>query len=93
MIKWITIIGLLFTFTGLLFNFLPAFPSLDGRVLTSITDYFGIMVQYGSGILGFFVDNWVLSLALAMVIFIYTAEPIYYFIRWILSKLPIKFSI
>lgn len=84
----LTIIGLLFALTSLLFMFLPALPSLDGRVLTSISDYFGILCQYGSGILGFFVDNWVLCLALGLMIVIWTAEPIYYFIIWLIKKIP-----
>lgn len=91
--KIIALVTALFGLTTLLFSFLPVFPSIDPRFLMSIQDYFGQLCQYGSGILGFFIDNWALDVALGMSIFIYTAEPIYWFIHWMLKKLPFNIGI
>jgi hypothetical protein len=92
MLKWLGIASLLFSIVGLVFNFMPVLPKIDPRFATSITDYFGILCQYGTGILGFFVDMWVLQVALAMAIAIYLREPIYYFIKWCIKHLPFKFG-
>lgn len=89
----VTIIFLVISVSSLILTFLPPLPPLNSltggtEVLTTFTGYFQYLCKYGSGILGFFVDNWVLVLALTISIAIFTAEPIYYFIHWLISKIP-----
>lgn len=65
-------------------SFLP-FPSGFGDVVLS---YITRLINGGAGFLFLFVRPSTFYAAIDILFFLYAFEPLYYFVRWVLKKLP-----
>lgn len=64
------------------------FPVLDSSFFTGITNYLQSIISNGSGLLFFIIPPDTFRLSIDILFFLYTAEPLYHFVIWVLRKIP-----
>lgn len=73
---------------SLLFGWLPSFPPVPESVSSSVDSLIDILVS-GFSLVTFFIPVDVFQVCVPILIIVFTAEPIYYFVLWLAKKIPL----
>ena len=82
------LLGIVFTVVNFILGLLGQIISFPEGFLDAIMYYINLVITNGAGLLFFFVHYNTVMIALDVLFFIWTAEPLYNFIMWLLRKVP-----
>lgn len=68
-----------------LLGMIPGFPE---GFLSSIITYIDTVIDGGAGLFFFVIRPVTFAVAIDVLFFIWMAEPLYYFIMWVIKKIP-----
>lgn len=63
-------------------------PSLDEQIKSAFTSYADMIYSAGNAIFKFFIPDVLVSVGLPIVLIIFTFKYGYYFVMWIVKKIP-----
>ena len=63
-------------------------PSLDEQIKSSFTEYVDMIYSSGYAIFKFFIPDVLINVGLPIVLVIFTFKYGYYFVMWIIKKIP-----
>lgn len=71
-----------------LINAIGVIPGIDVSFINNTVSFVSQVITSGAGFVFFLIRPATFYMALDVLIFIHFAEPIYYFVMWLLKKLP-----
>lgn len=82
------LLKLVFIVVNAILSLLGVIPGFPAGFLSSIISYLQLVIEGGSGLFFFVIRPETFSVAIDILFFLWVAEPLYYFIMWVLKKIP-----
>lgn len=82
------LLNLVFMIINAILSLLGLIPGFPADFLSSALNYIDTVLTGGAGLFFFLIRPATFGIAIDIVFFIWIAEPLYYFIMWVLRKVP-----
>lgn len=82
------LLNLVFIVVNAILSLLGTIPGFPAGFLSSIITYIDTVITGGAGLFFFVIRPATFAVAMDILFFLWAIEPLYYFIMWVLKKLP-----
>ncbi len=82
------LLNLVFIVVNAILGLLGTIPGFPAGFLTGIIDYIEAVIDGGAGLFFFVIRPATFHIAIDILFFLWIVEPLYYFIMWVLRKIP-----
>lgn len=82
------LLNLVFLVINFIIGLLGQIPGFPAEMLSRTIQYIDTVITGGAGVFFFLIRPTTFGIAIDILFFLWVAEPLYYFIRWVLRKVP-----
>lgn len=82
------LLGVVFLVVRFILSLIGTIPVFPQGFFDSILAYISAVITNGAGLFFFVIRPQTFFIAIDILFFLYTAEPLYHFIMWVLRKVP-----
>lgn len=82
------LLNLVFLVVDFIIGLLGVIPSFPTEMITSVETYIAAIIDQGAGLFFFLIRPQTFYIAIDVLFFLYAGEHIYYFVMWVLRKIP-----